>query len=514
MSPATSSKTNTARYLVALTVIPLALSTACGSELPTSEAMPEEITPAHLPAVRKDESNSLLPTYDAVLHAADGTQHAWFGADVALDGETALIAASGGAYVFVREELGWTEQAHFVSDDPEESGFGAGIAIQGDTALVGAAIWYVDQPEKRNATHVFVRDGVTWTKMTTLRASDGTNADYFGAAVSLSGKTALIGAPDARIGATEGAGAAYVFVEEGGMWKEQAKLVASDSALSGWFGTSVALDGDTALVGAWTEAPKGAAYVFEREGATWTQTAKLVPSDGEQWMGFGVDVALDGDRALIAAGNTVPGAGPGSAYIFERSGGTWVEKAQLLPKTPWPPHAHVESVALDGDTAIVALKGLLGETAVGEGAARVFQQIGDAWVQKARLEPQIPAPGSWFGSSCALSGNVALIGAQLQTIDAIEEKGAAHAFELVTETGDACATGDDCPSGVCVDGICCGAEGCPEVDGTGGSGGQGADVASAEAGCQCGIDNTSASSTLHHVAGLLLLGLLGLRRKR
>ena len=154
-----------------------------------------------------------------------------------------------------------------------------------------------------------------------LVASDAQGNDYFGASVAVSGDTAVIGA---RFEATGGvnAGAAYVFTRSGGAWTQQAKLMASDAQSSDYFGYSVAVSGDTAVIGAYGEATggsyAGAAYVFTRTGGSWTQQAKLMASDAQENDLFGVSVAVSGDTAVIGARlEATGGSSAGAAYVFE-----------------------------------------------------------------------------------------------------------------------------------------------------------------------------------------------------
>ncbi|MCZ7684310.1 MAG: hypothetical protein M5U28_38260 [Sandaracinaceae bacterium] len=283
-----------------------------------------------LPAAHR----SLVATEQAKLEASDGATNDFFGTSVALDGDTALVGASyddtsrganaGSAYVFVRSGPTWTEQARLeASDGAAGDIFGASVALDGDTALVGAIGDDTSRGTNAGSAYVFVRSGPTWTEQARLEASDGATNDVFGASVALDGDSALVGMrwDDTARGAD--AGSAYVFVRSSTTWTEQAKLEASDGAAYDYFGTSVALDGDTALVGADGDdtgrgGDAGSAYVFVRSGTTWTEQARLEASDGAVYDYFGVSVALDGDSALVGADRDDTGRGTdaGSAYVF------------------------------------------------------------------------------------------------------------------------------------------------------------------------------------------------------
>jgi hypothetical protein len=159
---------------------------------------------------------------------------------------------------------------------------------------------------------VFTRNDHNWTEQAELFASDGHEQDQFGESVSLSGDTALIGAPFDDVNGSD-SGSAYVFTRTGNVWTQQAKLLPSDGAGMDYFGGSVSLDNDTAFIGSFHG--NGSAYVFTRSGITWTQQQKLIASDGAIYDFFGQPVFLDGDTAFIAATGDDD---YGSVYVFKK----------------------------------------------------------------------------------------------------------------------------------------------------------------------------------------------------
>ena len=204
------------------------------------------------------------------------------------------------------------------SDGAADDEFGYSVAIDGEYALVGA---YGDDDNGNysGSAYVFKRDGSSWTQQAKLVASDGAAGDYFGYSVAIDGEYSLVGAyGDDDNGSTSGS--AYVFKRDGSSWTQQAKLVASDGAAGDYFGYSVALDGEYALMGAFLDDDKGSksgsAYVFKRDGSSWTQQAKLVASDGAVDDYFGYSVAIDGEYALVGAyRDDDKGTNSGSAYV-------------------------------------------------------------------------------------------------------------------------------------------------------------------------------------------------------
>jgi len=221
------------------------------------------------------------------LVASDSTIQDGFGDAVSLSGDTALIAAtsknsrSGAVYVFERSQGAWTQQQVLTVPDANGSEFGATLSVSGNTAFIGTAFG--------NTVYVFVRNGGVWTEQ-----QEFTNPNSFGfGRISVGGNTAIIGS-----GGADG-GTAYVFVENGGVWSQQQILSASDATSNNWFGSSVSLSGDTALIGSSRQNGKGSAYVFVRNGGNWTQQQELSAPDGVTGDFFGLSVFLSRVRRAI-----------------------------------------------------------------------------------------------------------------------------------------------------------------------------------------------------------------------
>ncbi len=358
----------------------------------------------------------------------------WFGKAAALDGDTALIGApgeddagisAGRAYVFARAGTAWGPQQELLgSDTVLGDSFGAGVALDGDTALVGA-------PWKRNggtlgagAVYVFVRSGTIWTQQARLRASDG-DAAAFGDSVALDGDTALVGAAGENPGTN--VGSAYVFIRTGTTWSEQARLLASDGQSYDLFGISVALEGDTALIGTVAgSAPgapdAGAAYVFTRTGSIWAERTKLVANDASDWDGFGASVALSGTTALLGAGGDDPaGILSGSSYVFVGAGSSWSQQAKLVAADAEPFDGFHQVVGLEGDTAVIGVAEN-DQSNPGPGSAYVFVRTGTTWTEQAKLNAADGEVYDAFGWSVSVSSDSILVGA------GIDDTGAGSAY--------------------------------------------------------------------------------------
>jgi hypothetical protein len=337
----------------------------------------------------------------ARLLAPDLVGNDFYGTAVAISRTTAVVGAPdqntsrGAAYVFVRTSPGqWSEQAKLVSPAPAANElFGASVTISGDTIVVGA-------PGNLGSAYVFVRSGTTWTLQQTLVSPDGLSGEEFGQSVALSGNTVAVGAPNTDPDFSFGA--AYVFVRSGTQWTAQASLPDPEPQDEDLFGSSVDVSGSTAVIGSpnvFQNGVTGKAYVYVRTGSTWAEQAKLVPADAAPSDVFGSAVAI--------SGNTVVGGAPnhngfhGAAYVFDRSGSTWTQAAELTPAEPSHDFGH--SVVV-GSTRL--LVGSPHDNAVYE-----FTNSTGAWSEAAILTASNGNPNDAFGASVALSRGRAVVGA-------------------------------------------------------------------------------------------------------
>jgi FG-GAP repeat len=350
--------------------------------------------------------------------------------------------------------------------------FGWSLAISGHRAVVGA--YTEDSPAtgvggsqgngglNPGAAYAFVRSGGTWSQQAYLKASNTGNSDLFGLAVAISGDTIVVGAQQEDSSATgvngnqlsEGtpdSGAAYVFVYDGAQWKQQAYLKASNPGVSDWFGTSVAISGDTIVVGAHQEdsaatgvdgdgsgngaMDSGAAYVFRRNGSTWSQEAYLKASNTGTLDHFAYSVAIDGDTIVVGAfgedssasgvdgDETSEGAsGSGAAYVFVRNGTLWSQEAYVKASNPDQLDEFGWAVDVSGDSCVVtapfeasSATGIDGDQVsdgtFGAGAAYVFARLAGSWSQEAYVKASNTGTSDSFGWSVALAGDRLVVGA-------------------------------------------------------------------------------------------------------
>ncbi|MCK4658532.1 MAG: FG-GAP repeat protein [Phycisphaerae bacterium] len=272
-------------------------------------------------------------TETAKLLPSDGAGDYEFGTSVAASGDRILVGSpsahpcypwggTGAAYVFEKPAGGWVNMIETVellaSDGVAGDKFGYSVAISGDAAVIGAW-WDDDNGANSGSAYVFRCDGSNWIEEAKLLASDGEAGDWFGQSVAIYDDSAVIGAEADDDNGGE-SGSAYVFRYNGSGWGEEAKLLASDGAEGDFFGFPVALSGNTAVIGAWGDndnGESGSAYIFRFDGSSWVEEGKLSASDGESDDYFGFSVAISSDTAVIGAyRDDDDGSGSGSAYVF------------------------------------------------------------------------------------------------------------------------------------------------------------------------------------------------------
>ncbi|GFE59572.1 FG-GAP repeat protein [Geobacter sp. AOG2] len=329
-----------------------------------------------------------------------------------IDGNQADNSAvgSGAVYVFTRSGAAWSQQAYVkASNTGAGDGFGIGVALSGDggTLAVGAAYegssaTGIDGNQADNsasqsgAVYVFTRSGAAWSQQAYVKASNTEAGDWFGTSVALSGDgaTLAVGAVGESSSATGsdgnqadnsavGSGAVYVFTRSGAAWSQQAYVKASNTGADDRFGYSAALSGDGATLAV------GAAY--EDSSAT----------------------GIGGNQADNSAGQS------GAAYVFTRSGAAWSQQAYVKASNTGTGDLFGYSIALSSDGATLAV-GAIGESSsatgiggtqtdnsnyINSGAAYVFTRNGTAWSQQAYVKASNTGKDDWFGGSIALSGD-------------------------------------------------------------------------------------------------------------
>jgi hypothetical protein len=386
---------------------------------------------------------------DRLLVSARGDKHAG--------------AYAGAVHVYDWDGDSWESRTKLIADPPHiRDSFGSSIAMSGTTLAIGAEIDSSDGLARAGSAYVFEQSGDGYRQQQRLRSSDPAAGDFFGRTVDVEGDTLVVGAPLATVDGVEFAGKAHVFTRSGETWTEVQRLTAPeldpDGADYGW---QVALDGDTLLVAAINgkvgDLMTGLVYVYRRGDAGFVYEATLAPPVPDDFQNFGGAIALEGNRALVGSSNDGPtGENYGAAYVFERSGTTWRQTARLAASDLQDNGRFGSAVSLDGDTALIgAAQATTAGIGIKAGAAYFFVLSRGSWREQARVHPYDGLDGDGFGTDVALSSRHVLVGAPNRD-DFGSKSGAVYPFEDGSlALGDPCSNAADCPSGFCVDGVCC-----------------------------------------------------------
>ena len=395
-----------------------------------------------------------------------------YGESIALDGNTLVVGAvfedgsatstpendnndlfrTGAVYVYTRNNNTWNVQALLkASNANSEDLFGGSVAIDGDTIVVGAIGEAGDgNSTPSGAAYVFVRNGDNWSEQAILKASNAGILDRFGTAVAIDGDTIVVGAAgengdsDSIEANTNDnaidAGAVYVFDRNGTTWSQSQYLKASNAGESDEFGRFIDISGDRIVIGAPEEdgdsdsqvnntnddaLNAGAAYVFEKIGTNWTQTAYLKASNADSLDVFGTSVSIDGES--LAVGAWLEDGNPdstmenpnnnlrssGAAYVFSLMGNTWEQTAYIKAPNTQENHFLGIELSLVGNNLLVAATGDLGS-----GAAFLFKEDSGVWNFKRKFKAFNAEDGDNFGSFLAMTENSIAVGAILEEGDA------------------------------------------------------------------------------------------------
>lgn len=335
-----------------------------------------------------------------------------FGQAVALSDDTLIVGApeddteagtsAGLAYVFRHSMCtGWCLEG-LLQDPDGRAGdiFGTAVDVDGDTAVVSAlsddtVFGGADAGSALIFDRTMAPDGRhRWAAGVRLEPLFASPLDFFGISVALDGNTAIVGSMHDDTSAGENAGRAHVFVRGAGSWLQQAMLEDPGGSAFDNFGSAVALDGDTALIGAEQDSSigsshAGSASVFTRSGTTWTRRTKLTSGESESYQNFGHAVALQDGTALVGApwDDTIAADNAGSVYVFTGSAASWTRDVRLFASDPAEDAQFGASVALDGSVALIGADGApspgSGKTETGQ--AYLFVGTGSAWSEEVIL---------------------------------------------------------------------------------------------------------------------------------
>jgi hypothetical protein len=269
------------------------------------------------------------------------------------------------------------QQAKLPSPDPRDFGdFGddLGVAISDDTIVVADGSAF-RPPATFGAVSVYTRTGSSWKQTARLTVN---NEPSFASSVSIDKDTLVVGAASGNAGLVSFAGAAYVFHRDHAGWSQPARLTADDATQAAGFGFSVGVSGDLIAVGAINAQNNGhtpgAVYVFGRGEESWEQQAKLVASDGADFDLLGFRIGISGSTVLAGAENRALDGNPsvGASYVFQAREGAWHETAELIPTDGMASELFGCSIAIDRKTLLVGAGGQTTKTGGGAGEAYTY----------------------------------------------------------------------------------------------------------------------------------------------
>jgi hypothetical protein len=358
--------------------------------------------------------------------------HSHFGWAVSLSNNTGLISApdedtelgkDGGA-VYVIKNNGELQERIIPADGQAYDKFGYSVSHDGSFAFIGAIGDRVNGPFS-GSVYIFHNNGSNWTQIQKIFPNNANASDMFGYSVSVKGNLAIVGARQA-FGTVAKSGAAFVFRFDGLTWQQEAKLISSDGAEGDFFGNSVSLsDNGVIVIGAYgnngNTSNSGAAYIFEKIGSEWKQTAKLAASNGQSGDLFGFSVSICKQDVLVGAYQNINGMKyHGAAYIFSKVGTGWIQTAKLSDENGKAHDFFGVSVAIQDSTVLIGASRVERDTLIDVGAVYVFKKSSGNWTNTNILRPENGKGYDQFGLAVALENASSLIGSRLNDNGSID----------------------------------------------------------------------------------------------
>ena len=356
---------------------------------------------------------------------------------------------AGAVYVYVLEENTWVLQTRLSPNDPESGDlFGSSVDISGDTLVVGAVGSDGTDAEgeyapEMGAIYVFTRSGETWTQQAKIEPLDGLEDDNFGNAVSLIGERVVVGASSKDIGMMPNAGKVYSYYRNGSKWYAAQSITAPKIGKDAAFGSSIDYDGARVVVGAQAEKDVGAVYVFYRTGSQWTLESALDADDDQQGDNFGTSVAIDGETIVVGAPFADPDLGfgevvnAGAAYIYRKAAGGWRQETKLVAENAAVFSHFGQYVSSNNNRVIVGATGYSIGNILRAGSVYVYDRNGGEWPLQTQIFSADPYIDAGFGASIVFDDELIFIGEPGS--DTINRAGRVHLYALregvLPETG-------------------------------------------------------------------------------
>jgi len=394
--------------------------------------------------LKSNEKSSITPitfSYYAKIYPHDATSEDRFGNYVSISDDYAIVGSywdddngskSGSAYIFKRQENTWVEHAKIKpSDGDADTWFAWSVAIYGDYALVGCR-FDNEKGDDSGSAYIFKREGNSWIEQQKLSPDDGSAGDEFGECVSIYENYALISAYHDNVYG-EHSGSVYIFKRDANQWVQQAKLFPDQGLAGEIFGESVSIFGDYVIVGACGNNEKGdytgAAYVFKREGNLWKQQAKLISHDRNAGHAFGYNVSIYKEYAMVGAcGVADNGTSSGAAYIFKQIDDQWIEQVKLLPDDNVTKDHFGRAIFLHDQYAVIG-SAYDDDNGEDSGSLYIYKNENEQWKHLMKINPDDGESNDLFGLYASMSGDN-IITSSLDDDDKGLNSGSAYIFNL------------------------------------------------------------------------------------
>lgn len=361
------------------------------------------------------------------LLANDALRSDLFGTSVSISGNTIVVGApsnavgipstNGTAYIFVRSGTDWVQEAKLLAPDGQfQDQFGASVSISGNTVVIGAPLDDIGANADQGSAYIFVRSGATWNFLEKLTNSFNAAGDKYGSSVAIDNNTIVIGAPAAESGSNTDGGRAYIYERTTTFFDIKASLFAIEPGAGDRFGSEVALNGDTIAVTSPFDSREyelqGSAHVYAKVNNIWSFqqiiTMPIVPNQPVPYSYFGESVSISGQ--YIAVGALTANRVNGSALVFVKNGSVWNNQAWISDETP-NEFGFGSTLSISGNTLVVGSP----SSDDYRGAVSVYARVGTNWVKKQRIAlPNLPA-NTRFGTSVSISGGIAVFGSPLES---------------------------------------------------------------------------------------------------
>ncbi|MCA9014509.1 MAG: hypothetical protein KDA77_04175, partial [Planctomycetaceae bacterium] len=337
-----------------------------------------------------------------------------------------VVLADDRATVTIQDDdlgdLEWKTKLHAEGTLNKNDNFGFDVAVDGDTLISSAPFWNETYTSQGGA-FIYVRNDQgtpgysgddTWEYQATLLAPDAdSTSDRFGWSVAISGDTAVVGAPLGD-GTTENMGSAYVYTRSNGIWSFQQKLTVIDTTNNGYFGEVLAIEGDTIVASSYSiDNFTGAAYVFKRVNGVWSETAKLTSDSPAEQALFGSSIDIENSTIVIGSRReTETVSQSGSVYIFTESEGSWTQSQKLKDPAPSVSGSFGISVSLAGDLLLIGAPSSLNQPeSSGKAVLYTLDPETSLWTPLQTLTASDAALNSYFGYDVQIQDHQIFIGA-------------------------------------------------------------------------------------------------------